>query len=131
MKFLTAPLLYNLGFFYLMIAVSLLGFVAFKPMWFANNFFKQETDWRVSYDINEKGTTINWFDVDEPIHKWSEYKHLYQTKNLILLNGEEEDCFQIVPKRAFANQAEIEQFRAWASGIGQKEMPLVAPIPEP
>lgn len=38
---------------------------------------------------------------------------------------------QIVPKRAFANETDLEQFRAWASGIGQKDAPPIAPIPQP
>lgn len=45
--------------------------------------------------------------------------------------GAPEDSVQIVPKRAFANESDLNQFREWASKIGQNDAPLTAPIPEP
>lgn len=120
-KFCTQPLLYNQGFVYLLIAAPLLSFAVFKPKWDAYKAFKQEDDWRISYDIGQMGTTIFWTDVDEPFHKWSEYDQLLETKNLFLLQTGYDGDFQMIPKRAFATETELEQFRAWASQIGRKK----------
>ena len=55
---------------------------------------------------------------------------LRETKNLFAIFRDEQP-FAALPKRAFANAADLEQFRAWASGIGQKNAPPAATIPQP
>ena len=61
---------------------------------------------------------------------WSKFVLFRESRNLFILFWSPK-VFQIVPKRAFANAADLEQFRAWASGIGQKDAPPIAPIPQP
>lgn len=61
---------------------------------------------------------------------WSKYTKFLESKNLFLLYWSPK-TFQLVPKRSFANQFDLEQFRAWSSGIGQKDAPPIAPIPQP
>ena len=61
------------------------------------------------------------------------YKKATESRNcfVLYLFPRPPSVLQIIPKRAFANAAELEQFRAWASSIGQKEAPPTAPIPQP
>jgi len=61
---------------------------------------------------------------------WEKYTRFRETPNLFVLHWSPK-VFQLVPKRAFANETDLEQFRAWASGIGQKDAPPIAPIPQP
>ena len=61
---------------------------------------------------------------------WSKYTSCLETEHLFVFYWSPQ-ILQIIPKRAFTSAAELEQFRAWASGIGQKTESLTAPIPEP
>jgi len=75
---------------------------------------------QLSFQTAEEGTQFGW----------KKYKKSLEAENLFLLYRSDK-AFQLVPKRAFANEADLEQFRAWVSGIGQKDAPPSAPIPQP
>ncbi|HVF85404.1 MAG TPA: YcxB family protein, partial [Abditibacteriaceae bacterium] len=69
------------------------------------------------------------FPQEDDFAAWSSMT-VTETKNLFAIFRDEQQ-FAALPKRAFANAADLEQFRAWASGIGQKDAPPSAPIPQP
>jgi hypothetical protein len=60
---------------------------------------------------------------------WRGYTRWAETKNLFLLYLSE-PTFHIVPKRAFANEEQLNDFRALLSNIS-RQAPSVPPIPEP
>ncbi len=115
---------------FLIVAAPNLGYAILKPRWEAHKIFRSERSWLISYEVNADGVTIDWIDCDQPTTQWNELKRFGETKNLMILYYDDVNV-QIIPKRAFANEAELEQFRAWASQIGQKDAPSNAPIPQP
>lgn len=129
-KFLGSPSPSSEGFLFLIVAAPNLGYAIIRPRWEANRIFKSERSWLIFYEIDANGLTIDWIDCDKPTTKWSELKRFRETKNLMILYYDDVSI-QVIPKRAFANEADLEQFRAWASGIGQKDAPPIAPIPQP
>ncbi len=91
--------------------------------------YKKHKSEPVTVKIDEKGI---WMasSTAESVLKWDYFSWFSQTQNLFLLfRGTSLSI--ILPKRAFANEADLEQFRAWASSIGQKDAPPIAPIPQP
>ena len=128
-KFLTAPFSNNIGFLYLLIAILSLGYVIVVPFVASIKMYRQESDWLISYEIDAIGTTITWIDCDLPHSQWKEYKRLSETTHLFLLFNQDDVSAQIIPKRAFANKNDLNQFRAWASQIGHEPAPN-SPLPE-
>jgi hypothetical protein len=60
---------------------------------------------------------------------WHGYTRWAETKNLFLIHLSE-PTFHIVPKRAFADAEQLNQFRALLGNIG-RQTPSAPPIPEP
>ena len=60
--------------------------------------------------------------------KWSHFSNLTENKSAFSLIAESPSLIYI-PKRAFANEEDLNQFRAWASQIGHEPAPN-SPLPE-
>ena len=119
----------NIALFGISIAVLFLLFVSFGLRFLWSRALKNNPDTLrpVTVVANRQELHFQGHDAESRI-KWQKNTRFRETPNLFALHWSPK-VFQIIPKRAFANETNLNQFRAWASQIGHEATPN-SPLPE-